>query len=99
MYSYCCIFQAIFLNLTCGVNADMVRNLESSLCHLRDISIVGEIDWLVDLWYGMKGAVARFAVWMKGRMDALESFMKYPQFSRASAALQLPQDGKVHTYC
>ncbi len=91
-------FQALFLNLTIGVNAEMVKKLESSLSHLTDIGIIGDIDRLVDLWYGMKGAVTQFATWMKGRMDALENFMKDPQFSRSSAALQLPQDGKVHIY-
>ncbi len=73
-----------------------MKNLESSLSHQRDITIAGDIEGLVDLWYGMKGAVTQFAEWTRGRMDALDSFMKDPQFSRTSAALQLPQDGKVH---
>ncbi len=88
-------FQALYLKLTFGVNADVVRTLESLLSNLSDATIVEDIEWLVDLWYGIRGAVTRFAEWVKGRMDVLKAYMSDPQFSRTSAALQLPQDGKV----
>ncbi len=57
-------FQALYLNLTFGVNADMVRTLESILSNLSDANIGESIELLVDLWYGIRGALTRFAEWV-----------------------------------
>ncbi len=85
----------LFLDLTSGDNADKLRMLQSSLPSETDRDRLTKIDGLLDLWYGLQGAVRRFAEWTKSRMDALSNFFEDDQFVTAVGALQLPQNEKV----
>ena len=85
----------LFLDLTCGDDADELRMLQSSLPSETDRDRLTKIDGLLDLWYGLQGAVRKFAEWMKSRMDVLSNFLDDDQFVTAVGALQLPQNEKV----
>ncbi len=69
--------------------------LESSLPCETDRDTLTNIDGLLDLWYGIQGAVKNFAEWTKSRMDALPNFSADDRFVTAAAGLDLPQEEKV----
>ncbi len=73
----------------------MLRMLELLLPRETDRETLTNIDGLLDLWYGIQGAVKKFAEWTKSRMDALSSFLADDQFVTAAVGLQLLQDRKV----
>ncbi len=72
--------------------------MELSCPSQTDVNIVEEINWRVDLWYGLQGAVKKFAEWTAERMDVLSKSLEDIRFSTALAALQLPIDAKVNLF-
>ena len=69
--------------------------MELSCPSLTDVNIMVQIDWRVDLWYGLQRAVRKFAEWTKGRMDVMSKFLEDIEFTTALADLQLPEEAKV----
>ncbi len=78
-----------------GDNADLLRNMELLLRSQTDRDM-SSLTATIDVWYGLRIAVRKFAEWTKSRMDVLTEQLDDAEFNSMAAALQLPEEAKVN---